>query len=497
MTSFSYDMYSILTEIYMIISICVLLIYGVLYSTSSKIGYPLLTLNIGWLTLQVLILSILLVFFSVPLNLVSWNCFLMHDFFVHGAKLVILFSSVGWYFMSFSYISNEKINSYEYWILILLALVAILFIIQAYDLLTVYLAVEFQSLAFYVLASFKRTSEFSTEAGLKYFILGAFSSALLLFGSSTLYGLTGLTNLGDFSKFFTGMGINEIYAYPSVIVSLTFISVAFLFKLSSAPFHMWSPDVYEGSPTPVTAFFSILPKLAVLSLLLRFLVFSFHDFFPLWENLVIFCAALSILVGTLSAFSQKKWKRFIAYSSINHVGFFLIALSTGELEGISSIVFYAIIYIVMMLGTFSFVISLRYHRYPNHHQIRYLKDLTSLSKVNPILALTLTFLLFSMAGIPPLAGFFAKIFVLLSSLQNNAYGLVVFSILMSCIACFYYIRLIKSMYFDVSRALLVTYPVSKLNSLVMGLSIFPVLFLFLDIELISMFTTRMALPFLG
>lgn len=151
----------------------------------------------------------------------------------------------------------------------------------------------------------------------------------------------------------------------------------------------------------------------------------------------------------------------------------------------------------MMLGTFSFVISLRYHRYPNHHQIRYLKDLTSLSKVNPVLALTLTFLLFSMAGIPPLAGFFAKIFVLLASLQNNAYGLVVFSVLMSCIACFYYIRLIKSMYFDVSRALLVTYPISKLNSLVMGLSIFLVLFLFLDIELISMFTTRMALPFLG
>jgi NADH-quinone oxidoreductase subunit N len=360
-----------------------------------------------------------------------------------------------------------------------------------------YLAIEFQSLVFYVLASFKRTSEFSTESGLKYFILGAFSSALLLFGSSVLYSLTGLTNFGDFSLFFAG-SLNTTYTSDfGLVIGLVFISVSLLFKLSAAPFHMWSPDVYEGAPLPITALFSILPKLAILTLLLRFCLFSFYDFLPIWQKVFTFCSYLSILLGTLSAFSQKKWKRFIAYSSINHVGFFLVGLSTGELEGTFGVLFYLSIYIAGTFGFFFFLSAFKYYQYPVYTQVRYLKSLKSLSYFNPVLAGTLTVFLFSMAGIPPLAGFFAKFFILFSALQNNTYGLVIFSVLMSSIACFYYIRLVKTMYFDNTRLWMVTCPVDKTTSIFLGLFMFVTIFIFLDLELFSLFLTRMLLPFLG
>jgi proton-translocating NADH-quinone oxidoreductase chain N len=357
--------------------------------------------------------------------------------------------------------------------------------------------VEFQSLVFYVLASFKRTSEFSTESGLKYFIMGAFSSALLLFGSSLLYGLTGLTHFSDYTKLFAGFIINDHLLNLGITLGIALINASLLFKLSSAPFHMWSPDVYEGAPTPITAFFSILPKLAVLSILSRLFFVVFHDFINLWQNMILFCAYLSILIGTLGAFMQQKWKRFIAYSSINHVGFLLLGFSTGELESVFSIIFYTFVYIIMMFSIFLFISNLRYYQYPTHYQIRYIKDLTSLSTLNPVLSFTLTLILFSMAGIPPLAGFFSKIFVLLPSLQNNMYSLAIFAILMSCIACFYYIRIIKIMYFDKSENLVVTYPINKESSLLLSFFLFLASFLFLDLELFSLFITRMILPFLG
>lgn len=491
-----YDIYAILPEIYMLTSVCYLLVYGVLYSTSSQKGYPLIHSNVGWLSFQTVFFALLIANGSFCWDLSCWNHLLINDFFVFGSKLLILGFILCWFILSSPYVINEKINSFEFWILVLLATVGILFIVQSYDLLSMYLSVEFQSLLFYVLASFKRTSEFSTEAGLKYFILGAFSSALLLFGSSILYSLTGLTNFNDYSVFFAG-SLNSLHSLSyGTILGLVFVNTALLFKLSAAPFHMWSPDVYEGSPTAVTAFFSIVPKLGILALLLRFCIFGFHDFLSTWQNAIVFCSYLSILVGTLSAFSQRKWKRFLAYSSINHIGFLLIGFSNGELEGIFSVLFYLVSYVVMMFGVFFLLVGLRYYEYPNHFQIRYIGEIKGLSFLNPAMATTLTILLFSMAGIPPLIGFFAKFFVLLSGLQNNMYGLCIFSILMSCIACFYYIRLIKIMYFDKPKVWPTTYPIEKLVSIFLGIFTFLTTFLSIDLELISFFLARMALPVL-
>nr|YP_009488819.1 NADH-ubiquinone oxidoreductase chain 2 [Grateloupia filicina]AWD77489.1 NADH-ubiquinone oxidoreductase chain 2 [Grateloupia filicina] len=495
MNDFLYNIYTIITETYVTIGICLLLIYGVLLSTFSKLGYPLLSKNLSLLTLQILVFSLILVYSQQSMSSFSWSNFLVNDFFTHGAKIIILLSSISWIFLTLRYSILEKINSFEYWILILLAILAMLFVLQAFDILTMYLAIEFQSLVFYILASFKRSSEFSTEAGLKYFVLGAFSSALLLFGSSIIYGLTGLTNFGDLSIFFSGILLDDLSIVTGVTVGLVFIIVALLFKLSSAPFHMWAPDVYEGSPTSVTALFSIMPKLVILSLLFRLLTFSFHDFLLFWRNIILVCTLLSLLIGTLGALSQTKWKRFFAYSSITHVGFFLLALLTGGSESVSNIVFYAIIYIVTLLGTFSFIVNFRILKYPNHYQSRYLQDLNSLAKSNSLLALSVTLILFSIAGIPPLAGFFAKFFILFTALQTYTVGASVFAVLMSCIASFYYIRLIKIMYFGNADSWIISYPVDKSSSVVLGISIFIILLLFLDVEMVSVLSTLMSLSF--
>lgn len=495
MNEFLYNIYTITTETYIIIGICLLLIYGVLLSTFPRLGYPLLNQNLGYLSLQILVLSLILVYSQHPTTLLSWSNFLVNDLFTYGAKIITLLSSASWVFLTLRYSKLERINPFEYWILILLAVLAMLFVLQAFDILTVYLAIEFQSLVFYILASFKRNSEFSTEAGLKYFVLGAFSSALLLFGLSIIYGLTGLTNLGDLSNFFSGILIDGLFTNVGVIVSLTFIIVALLFKLSSAPFHMWAPDVYEGSPTSITAFFSIMPKLVILSLLFRFLTFSFHDFLLYWRSIILICTLLSLLIGTLGAFSQTKWKRFLAYSSITHVGFFLLALLTGGFESVSNIIFYMVVYVVTLLGTFSFIVNFRILKYPNHYQSRYLQDLDSLAKSNSLLAFSVTLILFSMAGIPPLAGFFAKFFILFTALQTYAVGVSVFAVLISCIASFYYIRLIKIMYFGNPNCWAINYPVDKFSSIILGISVSIILLLFLDVEMISVLSTLMSLTF--
>nr|YP_009511855.1 NADH dehydrogenase subunit 2 [Gracilaria gracilis]AXI97732.1 NADH dehydrogenase subunit 2 [Gracilaria gracilis] len=497
MYNFLYNFYSILTETYIICSICLLLMYGVFLSTYSVLGYPLLGQNFTLLILQILVFSFFLTFLQVPLNVISWNNFLLSDFFTYYAKLIIILTTIGWFLLSFEYLIYEKLNYFEFWILILLAVVAMLFILQSYDLLTIYLAIEFQSLVFYILASINRTSEFSTEAGLKYFILGAFSSAFLLCGASIIYGLTGLTNLNDLAQFFSGFLSGENLFSYNLLVGFIFILVAFLFKLSAAPFHIWSPDVYEGAPFIVTAFFSILPKLAILGLLVRFLLHTFYDLIPFWQDIILLSTFLSILIGTFGAFAQYKWKRFLAYSSINHVGFLLLAVLGGELESISSTIFYLIIYIVTMLGIFAFAINTKIYNYPSFYQMRYLIDINGLVKHNPFLAGSLVVFLFSMAGIPPTAGFFSKLFVLLAAIQVNSFGISLLAVIVSCVACFYYIRLVKSIYFgSLFSNWKVIKPMGKLSSLVLGISLLSILFIFVDIEIISIISLVMSIPFL-
>nr|AMR57133.1 NADH dehydrogenase subunit 2 [Gracilaria salicornia] len=497
MYNFLYNFYSILTETYIVFSVCLLLMYGVFLSTYLALGYPLLSYNFTLLVFQILVFSFFLTFLQSPLHVISWDSVLLSDSFTYYAKLILIVITIGWLLLSFEYLVTEKFNYFEFWILILLALVAMLFILQSYDLLVIYLAIEFQSLIFYVLASINRTSEFSTEAGLKYFILGAFSSAFLLCGSSIIYGLTGLTNLNDLAQFFSGFILGEnIFSY-NLIIGFIFILVALLFKLSAAPFHIWSPDVYEGAPFVVTAFFSILPKLAIVGLIFKFLLYTFYDLILVWQNIILVVTFLSLVIGTFGAFAQYKWKRFLAYSSINHVGFLLLAILNGDVESISSVIFYLIIYIITMLGVFAFAINTKIYIYPTIYQMRYLTDINGLVKYNPFLAGSIVIFLFSMAGIPPTAGFFSKLFVLLTAVQVNSFGMSLIAVLVSCIACFYYIRLIRSMYFGIlGNNWKVFKPMNKMSSIILGISLLSLLFAFIDIEIISVISLAMSIPFL-
>lgn len=495
MTNYIFDIYCTLPELYLSVSILIVLVYGVLNSGSKTVGYPLLIKTVGLLSLQILSFTFILLINFPYLNFFSWNFFLLSNFYTFYSKTFLLISCFIWILFSFNYIKNQQINSFEYWILILLSILAIFFLLQAFDLLSMYLIIELQSLSFYVLSSFKRSSEFSTEAGLKYFVLGAFSSAFLLFGSSLIYGLTGLTNFSDLNLLFSGFLLENSFFLVGIFSGLIFLLSALFFKLSSSPFHMWSPDVYEGSPTSTTAFFSIFPKVVIITLLLRIYLISFHDFFVIFKSFFFLCAFLSLLFGVLGAFSQKKWKRFLAYSSINHIGFILIGFLSGEVFSIFSIFMYLYIYIITMFAIFSLLIDFKICEYPQLIQIRYIKEITNLGKVNPILGLSLALILFSMAGIPPLSGFFAKVFIILVGIQSGSYSIVIFAILMSSIACFYYIRIIQSMYFIKSSKWFLYIPISKINSFILGLSCFILLFYFLDIELFSILITRLALTF--
>lgn len=488
-----YDLYSILVEIYILINIVILLIYGVLLSSAAAVGFPILSTNLSRLSIQTLILSLCLTVSQEFVSFVSWNNFLIFDKFSYGARILILVIIISWFFLVFFYSIQQKITSFEFWILILLAVIAMLLIVRAYDLLSVYLTLELQALIFYILASFKRTSEFSTEAGLKYFVLGAFASALLLFGSSLVYGLTGVSNLNDLSILFTGFLTNDLFISNGVRVGLVFIVAALLFKITASPFHMWAPDVYEGSMIMITVFFATIPKLTAFSVLFRLLFFSFHDYIGWWSLIILPCTLLSLTIGTLGAFTQTKWKRFMAYSSINHIGFLLLGLMSGTTLGIFSTVLYLLIYLVTTIGMFSFIMSLKQYEYPKFYQTRYLSNLSMLSTINPVLAFTILIFLFSMAGIPPLAGFFSKLFVLLIAIQNNNIGVSIIAISMSCIACFYYIRLIKFVYFDKEIYWPILIKVDKPTSLILGLSTIMLVGLCLDLELLTSISIFMSI----
>nr|QKZ95180.1 NADH dehydrogenase subunit 2 [Pyropia pulchra] len=483
----SYDFYVLLTEIYLLNAVCALLIYGVILNTSRNRGTPILDCNIGGFFSQVLIVGLWLTLYSKAPYLISWNSLLVHDFLSFGTKSLILITSLFWSLIILSYNKTEKINFYEYWIVSMLAIIAMIFISCSYDFLAMYLAIEFQSIAFYILASFKRTSEFSTEAGLKYFVLGAFSSALLLLGISLVYGFTGLTNFGDLSKFFLGISAENCISINIILFSITLIEVALLFKISAAPFHMWSPDVYEGAPTNVTSFFGILPKLALVSLIFRIFFFSCSGIVIQLNSTLIISAIFSMFVGTFGALAQTKWKRFIAYSTISHVGFILAGFSTLEFNGAFSALFYIVIYTLTSLTIFSTILSFRCLSYPNTYQLRYLTDINSLVKTNPILASSIVLVLFSMAGIPPFPGFFAKAFVLLALLQEQLTGLAIIAISLSCISCFYYIRLIQMIYFSHLKTILIFSSIEKEKAIVLSLTMLLLILIFLKIDLVSNF----------
>jgi len=442
------NIYPLLNEIFLLIVVCFCLVFGAIFSNFQKFYFPILSKSIYFFCLLSLCFSFILLLNASPIFFLFLNDFLISDSLVFYSKFLLIFFTIMWFLMFNSFLN------FEFWILILLSLLALSLLLHSCDLLSIYLTLEFLSLIFYVLTSIIRTSEFSVESGLKYFILGAFASAFLLFGFALIYNFTGLTNLSDLSIFFAGY-FPETYSTSltlGISLSIFCIFTSLLFKLGAAPFHFWLPDVYEGAPTSVTAWFALLPKLVILSLLIRFIYFTFGDFnFFYLIFYLVFCTFCSSIVGTFGAFSQDKWKRFIAFSSISHLSFFLLNFCVLKPIYLTSLLFYLIIYLFMTSSFFSFFNNFNHLLFPILYSPRFFNSLNSLSISNPLLSLLFSITLFSFAGIPPLAGFFIKFFVLFSGISGFLYFLVVFMLILNCIACFYYINLIKKIYFENSK----------------------------------------------
>ena len=339
--------------------------------------------------------------------------------------------------VSSNYLKTFKILKIEYPILVICAVLGMMVMISSNDLIVFYIGLELQSLSLYVLSSFNRDEVKSSEAGLKYFVLSALSSGLLLYGCSLIYGFSGSTNFEIIANNLD----SDQYALTFGIV---FILVGLAFKISAVPFHMWAPDVYEGSPTSVTLFFTIVPKIAALTVFIRFLYVPFINLIDQWQMILIFLSIASMVFGAVAAIGQKNIKRLIAYSSISHIGYALAGLTTGTNEGIQSSVIYITIYFVMNLGLFSCLLMLK----RNDQYYETLDDLSGLSKNHPLLSLSLLVILFSLAGIPPLAGFFAKFYVFMAVIEQSMYFLAIVGLLSTVIAAFYYLRIIKIIYFD-------------------------------------------------
>jgi NADH-quinone oxidoreductase subunit N len=365
--------------------------------------------------------------------------FISDDFAIY-MKLLVLLGSFVTLLMSQSYLKRENMARFEYPVLVLFATVGMMMMVSANDLIALYLGLELQSLSLYVLAAFKRDTTRSSEAGLKYFVLGALSSCMLLYGCSLIYGFTGTTAFDALATVLSGPETAPI----GLIVGIVFLIAGLAFKVSAVPFHMWTPDVYEGAPTPVTAFFALAPKIAAISLFVRVMIDPFGDLLSEWRQVIVFISIGSMVLGSFAAIAQTNIKRLMAYSSIGHMGFALVGLAAGGTSGVQAIILYMTIYLAMNAGTFACILCMC----RKGEMVEEISDLAGLSKSNPMLAAALLVFMFSMAGIPPLAGFFGKLYIFLAAIEAQMYTLAVIGVVASVVGAFYYLRIVKIMYFD-------------------------------------------------
>ena len=421
----------VLPEIFISLSIMFLLLLGVFKKDGSKI-----TFNISLLVL--LIVSIITLNETFSINRVTlFNNSVVIDHMSSLMKIITLIGAFLVLVISSAYLKSFKIFKIEYPVLILSSVLGMMVMISSNDLMVFYMGLELQSLALYVLATFNRDQLKSSEAGLKYFVLSALSSGLLLYGCSLIYGFSGSTNFNFISS---QLNSNEYV----LTFGIVFILVGLAFKISAVPFHMWAPDVYEGSPTSVTLFFTMVPKIAALTVFIRFLYVPFLNLIDQWQMIIIFLSIASMLFGAIAAIGQTNIKRLVAYSSIGHIGYTLAGLATVSNEGIQSSIIYISIYVIMNLALFSCLLMLK----RNDQYYEDIDDLSGLSKNHPLLSLSLLVILFSLAGIPPLAGFFAKFYIFKAVIEQSMYFLAIVGLLSTVIAAFYYLRIIKIIYFD-------------------------------------------------
>jgi NADH-quinone oxidoreductase subunit N len=423
----------IIPELFLTTSIMILLMIGVFYKNSFNLIYKLSVITL-------LATFILLFNHSIDTSTRLFNNSYIIDYFSLFMKVLTLIACIFVMLSSLDYIKLIGINKMEYPILILSSTLGMMIMISSYDLIVFYMGLELQSLSLYVLASFNRDNYRSSEAGLKYFILGALSSGLLLYGCSLIYGFSGSTNFDLIAQNMDQLNTGSIFG-------IVFILVGLAFKVSAVPFHMWAPDVYEGSPTSVTTFFAIVPKVAALTVFIRFLYVPFINVIGQWQMIIIFISLASMIFGAVAAIGQTNIKRLMAYSSIGHMGYALAGLATASNVGIQGTVIYLSIYLLMNLGIFSCIFMMR------RKNIFYedIQDLSGLSKNHPIISFCLLVLLFSLAGIPPLAGFFAKFYIFMAVIKAEMYVLAIMGLITTVISAFYYLRIIKIIYFDESK----------------------------------------------
>jgi NADH-quinone oxidoreductase subunit N len=370
-------------------------------------------------------------------KLVSFGGSFVVDDFARFLKILALIGSAAAIAMSLDYAKRERQQRFEYSVLIVLSTLGMLMLISAADLIALYLGLELMSLPLYVVAASHRDQLRSTEAGLKYFVLGALSSGMLLYGASLVYGFAGTVT-------FAGIAQAAAHGGIGLIFGLVFLFAGFCFKVSAVPFHMWTPDVYEGAPTPVTALFAAAPKVAGIAMFVRAAVVAFPGITTQWQQILVFVSIASMLLGAFAAIGQRNIKRLMAYSSIGHMGYALIGLAAGTAEGVQGVLLYMAIYITMTLGVFAVILAMR----RSSGMVESIDQLAGLARSHPTMAFLLAMLLFSMAGVPPLAGFFAKFYVFLAAIKAGFYVLAVIGVLASVVGAYYYLAIVKLMYFD-------------------------------------------------
>ena len=416
-------------EIFLSLSIFTVLMIGVFIKKSFNLIFNLTSL--------IIIFTIIIILTS-PNN--EEKIFLdsfIRDAFSNYFKILILVSSLFVLNSSKNFIIDNKLDKFEYPIIILLSILGMFFMVSSNDLILFYLGLELQSLALYILATIDRDNLRSTESGIKYFVLSALSSGLLLYGCSLLYGFTGTTNFELISNQLNKENTGAVFA-------MVFILVGLAFKVSAVPFHMWTPDVYEGAPTSITSYFAVVPKVAGLALLIKFMFIPFSNILLEWQTIIIFISIASMILGAVAAMVQRNFKRLLAYSSIGHIGYALAGVATGAISGYKSSIVYISIYVIMNIGAFSCLYLLKKEGQYREN----ISDLSGISKKHPLLAISLLIILFSLAGVPPLGGFFAKFYVFVAVLEQEMYTLAIIGLLTTVMSAFYYLKIIKTIYFD-------------------------------------------------
>jgi NADH-quinone oxidoreductase subunit N len=461
----SVDIMIALPELFVAVAAMLLLMFGVFQGNQSA-------RLVSWLGVGVLFIAAILVLAGPASRVVGFNDLFVVDEFANFAKVLLLLGAALTLILAMPFNAREGIPQFEFPVLIIFAVLGMLMMVSANDLISLYLGIELQSLALYVLAAIRRDAVRSAEAGLKYFVLGALSSGILLYGMTLVYGFAGSTGFDNLAAVFAA-GAEE-GAPIGVIVGLVFIIAGLAFKVSAVPFHMWTPDVYEGAPTPITAFFSVAPKIAAMALFVRVMLEPFGDLFDQWQQVIWLISLASMVLGAFAAIGQTNIKRLMAYSSISHMGFVLVGLAAGNETGAQGVLLYLTIYLFMNVGTFACILAMR----RQDRMVEEIDQLAGLSRTNPKMALALAIFMFSMAGIPPLAGFFGKLYVFLAAIEAELYTLAVVGLLSSVVAAFYYLRIVKLMYFDEPLDAF-DQPVGReISTIVVGTSVVTVGFLF-------------------